>query len=191
MVKQPVHNTKSAEVSSGEGQGLAPTSVTKTSEFTFSPQAAGQRVLPKAPLLADETKQQLMRDTLANLQKLGYSATEVDLGKLNPPDLYEDELQVMAEVRAYFQVAYKVCRSTSACGIGATIPELMSDMEPGHFSASLTTCLSPSIINSCTRSSKSFSGSCLSAWVSAHHTPPLAALLTSPRTRPSLAPATN
>ena len=50
-----------------------------------------------------------MKETLANLAKLGYAGlTEVDLGKLNPPDLYEEELEVMAEVRAYFQVAYKV-----------------------------------------------------------------------------------
>lgn len=31
-----------------------------------------------------------------------------DLAKLNPPDEYETELRVMAEVRGYFQVSYKV-----------------------------------------------------------------------------------
>ena len=47
---------------------------------------------------------------LSGLAKLGYEGIkEVDLGKLNPPDMYEDELAVMAEVRAYFQVSYKVC----------------------------------------------------------------------------------
>ncbi|KAH9909434.1 Dynamin central region-domain-containing protein [Fomitopsis serialis] len=41
--------------------------------------------------------------------KLGYvGLTADDLGKLNPPDEYEEELSVMAEVRAYFQVSYKV-----------------------------------------------------------------------------------
>lgn len=39
------------------------------------------------------------------------SFTEEDLAKLLPPDIYEDELEVMAEVRAYFQVVYKVCFS--------------------------------------------------------------------------------
>jgi len=30
------------------------------------------------------------------------------LGKLNLPDEFETELRIMAEVRGYFQVAYKV-----------------------------------------------------------------------------------
>jgi hypothetical protein len=34
--------------------------------------------------------------------------TIADLGKLNPPDEFETELRIMAEVRGYFQVAYKV-----------------------------------------------------------------------------------
>ena len=53
---------------------------------------------------------------LSGLAKLGYEGIkEIDLGKLNPPDMYEDELAVMAEVRAYFQVSYKVrSRSKSA-----------------------------------------------------------------------------
>ncbi|GBE86763.1 P-loop containing nucleoside triphosphate hydrolase protein [Sparassis latifolia] len=48
-----------------------------------------------------------VKAALAALAKIGYNVLEVDLGKLNPPDEYEEELQVMAEVRAYFQVAYK------------------------------------------------------------------------------------
>lgn len=69
----------------------------------------GQSAPPSATPLADSAKQELLLDTLANLTKLGYTGvSEVDLGKLNPPDIYEEELQVMAEVRAYFQVAYKV-----------------------------------------------------------------------------------
>ncbi|KII84204.1 hypothetical protein PLICRDRAFT_46578 [Plicaturopsis crispa FD-325 SS-3] len=45
---------------------------------------------------------------LAALADLGYSGiTAEDLGKLNPPDEYETELEAMAEVRGYFQVAYK------------------------------------------------------------------------------------
>ncbi|KAI0350450.1 hypothetical protein OH77DRAFT_1068510 [Trametes cingulata] len=48
-----------------------------------------------------------LKDVLAGLMKLGYPATEEDLAKLKPADEYEEELVVMAEVRAYFQVAYK------------------------------------------------------------------------------------
>ncbi|KAF9229123.1 hypothetical protein BS17DRAFT_792113 [Gyrodon lividus] len=44
---------------------------------------------------------------LAGLAKLGYTVTEDDLAKLLPSDEYEEELRVMAEVRGYFQVAYK------------------------------------------------------------------------------------
>lgn len=46
---------------------------------------------------------------LASLAKLGYQGlTAADFGKLVRPDEYEHELEVMAEVRAYFKVAYKV-----------------------------------------------------------------------------------
>jgi hypothetical protein len=56
--------------------------------------------------------------TLAALAALGYnSVTREDLGKLNPPDPYETELKVMAEVRAYFQVAYKVRSIFSCCSM--------------------------------------------------------------------------
>lgn len=43
---------------------------------------------------------------LADIGHTGLNAE--DLGKLNPPDEYETELRVMAEVRGYFQVSYKV-----------------------------------------------------------------------------------
>ncbi|EJF61472.1 hypothetical protein DICSQDRAFT_161582 [Dichomitus squalens LYAD-421 SS1] len=73
--------------------------------FSFLPAATTR---PAAPSMDGNEKQTLIRETLANLTKLGYHGLgEVDLGKLNPPDIYEEELQVMAEVRAYFQVAYK------------------------------------------------------------------------------------
>jgi hypothetical protein len=46
---------------------------------------------------------------LAMLAERGFtSLTIADLGKLNPPDEFETELRIMAEVRGYFQVAYKV-----------------------------------------------------------------------------------
>lgn len=54
-----------------------------------------------------EERQKNEQEALAALAKLGYNVTAADLGKLNPPDIFEEELQVMAEVRAYFHVSYK------------------------------------------------------------------------------------
>ena len=65
--------------------------------------------------LEDDTREQYEQEAIAALAKLGYvGLTPDDLGKLHPPDIYEEELEVMAEVRAYFQVAYKVCILLSA-----------------------------------------------------------------------------
>ncbi|KAM5536973.1 hypothetical protein V8D89_009302 [Ganoderma adspersum] len=50
---------------------------------------------------------EIVNDALSMLTKLGYTVKVEDLGKLHPPDEYEQELELMAEVRAYFQVAYK------------------------------------------------------------------------------------
>ncbi|KAJ2990797.1 hypothetical protein NUW54_g8371 [Trametes sanguinea] len=58
---------------------------------------------------AQQDREEAIREALAALAKLGFAGlTETDLGKLNKADEYEEELQLMAEVRAYFQVAYKV-----------------------------------------------------------------------------------
>ncbi|KZT10439.1 P-loop containing nucleoside triphosphate hydrolase protein [Laetiporus sulphureus 93-53] len=59
------------------------------------------------PIIDDTERAEAEAATLASLAKLGYHCTLEDLGKLNPPDIYEEELQLMAEVRGYFQVAYK------------------------------------------------------------------------------------
>ncbi|KZT66613.1 hypothetical protein DAEQUDRAFT_714663 [Daedalea quercina L-15889] len=57
---------------------------------------------------AEAEREKLESDALALLTQLGYKGLRLeDLGKLNPPDEFEEELQVMAEVRAYFHVAYK------------------------------------------------------------------------------------
>lgn len=51
-----------------------------------------------------------MRRALAALKELGYGdISKVDLARLTPTDAFEEELMVMANVRAYFQVAYKAC----------------------------------------------------------------------------------
>ncbi|THH15705.1 hypothetical protein EUX98_g9424 [Antrodiella citrinella] len=48
------------------------------------------------------------RDALASLADMGIQGLKApDLAKLLPPDRYEPALNIMASVRAYFQVAYK------------------------------------------------------------------------------------
>ena len=64
-----------------------------------------------------QRNEQAVREALAALAKLGLNVTEEDLGKLNPPDEYEDELALMAEVRAYFDVAYKVSLIIFRCSV--------------------------------------------------------------------------
>ena len=55
---------------------------------------------------------------LAALADLGFEGlTVTDLGKLVQVDAYERELDVMAEVRAYFKVAYKVCAAAVSCSV--------------------------------------------------------------------------
>ncbi|KAI0743138.1 P-loop containing nucleoside triphosphate hydrolase protein [Daedaleopsis nitida] len=66
------------------------------------PQSASSGLRPLCP---DNSK--LLSDALAALTRLGLSVKEEDLGKLSPPDDFEEELMVMAEVRAYFQIAYR------------------------------------------------------------------------------------
>ncbi|KAG6918468.1 hypothetical protein DXG01_014095 [Tephrocybe rancida] len=58
--------------------------------------------------VVDDGREKNINDALAALAALGYRGiTEADFGKLIPPDEYETEIQVMAEVRGYFQIAYK------------------------------------------------------------------------------------
>ncbi|KAF9244557.1 P-loop containing nucleoside triphosphate hydrolase protein [Melanogaster broomeanus] len=76
------------------------------------PPIAATTVTPSpSPTPSSKVRQESVKETtlavLAGLAKLGYTVTEDDLAKLLPSDEYEEELQVMAEVRGYFQVAYK------------------------------------------------------------------------------------
>ena len=51
---------------------------------------------------------------MSKLSLLGFHGlTAKDLYKLNPPEKLEEELLVMAEVSAYFRVAYKVVSFSS------------------------------------------------------------------------------
>jgi hypothetical protein len=61
------------------------------------------------PEATDEAQNEKLNQALSALAELGYHGlTSEDLGKLNPPDIYETEMEVMAKVRGYFQVTYKV-----------------------------------------------------------------------------------
>lgn len=54
-------------------------------------------------------RQDRLNVVLGNLNYCGFEGVkETDLARLRPTDEYEAELDVMAEVRAYWQVAYKV-----------------------------------------------------------------------------------
>jgi len=58
--------------------------------------------------LESDADSQKISGVLAALAEIGYvGLSKDDLGKLNPPDEYETELKVMAEIRGYFQVSYK------------------------------------------------------------------------------------
>ncbi|THH32770.1 hypothetical protein EUX98_g1377 [Antrodiella citrinella] len=81
-----------------------------TPPATSTPQAVPQPTSQKRPHAQMEPaeRSQLENEVLALLARIGYTgATAEDLGKLVPPDVYEKEMDVMAEVRAYFHVAYK------------------------------------------------------------------------------------
>ncbi|KAF7976887.1 hypothetical protein HWV62_5431 [Athelia sp. TMB] len=59
---------------------------------------------------------------LSGLAALGYHGiNRSDLVRLRPKDEYEDELIVMADVRAYFEVAYKVSNTKLICDTNLTI----------------------------------------------------------------------
>ncbi|KAI8996213.1 P-loop containing nucleoside triphosphate hydrolase protein [Trametes punicea] len=68
-------------------------------DFSFS--------MPRPSTMLSQKDKDSLRNALAELTKLGYQVTEDDLGKLNKSDEYEEEMEVMAEVRAYFAVSYK------------------------------------------------------------------------------------
>lgn len=88
-----------------------PTSSSSSVEPTVKPFWNHPPLTPSAPNSALPEKTidtEKINNALASLAEIGYvGLTKDDLGKLNPPDEYETELKVMAEVKGYFQVAYK------------------------------------------------------------------------------------
>ncbi len=62
--------------------------------------------------MPERTRQDEVNEVLAGLSRLGHTGKkEGDLARLNDSDPFEQELIVMAEVSAYFRIAYKVRRA--------------------------------------------------------------------------------
>ncbi|PSR74398.1 hypothetical protein PHLCEN_2v9906 [Hermanssonia centrifuga] len=93
----------------------------------------------------DESREVLQNTALSALAALGFHVTATDLGKLHPPDIYEEELEVMAEVRAYFQVAYKLSKIDEHFWGGQRIidyvPMSIDNVLLSAFAESLQACL--------------------------------------------------
>lgn len=108
----------SAPSSSSTTQASSSAAATRPSASLFASVAHTQVTTTTVPFLAEENaaeRAMLEIEALALLAKLGYTGLNADdLGKLNPPDEFEEELQVMAEVRAYFHVAYKASPAASS-----------------------------------------------------------------------------
>ncbi|KAI0820111.1 P-loop containing nucleoside triphosphate hydrolase protein [Trametes gibbosa] len=95
-----------------EGELEPPTPSTAISQLPFhplfSPSTPAAPTIPQPSPEEVQKKADLVTEALATLAKLGYAGlTEDDLGKLNKADVFEEEMELMAEVRAYFQVSYK------------------------------------------------------------------------------------
>jgi len=84
-----------------------PPTLPSQSSFTFK--ANSQPQSNGSPSNLDGDPLTKVNIALATLAEIGYTGlTKESLGVLKPPDEYETELKVMAEVRGYFKVSYKV-----------------------------------------------------------------------------------
>ncbi|TDL21013.1 hypothetical protein BD410DRAFT_790079 [Rickenella mellea] len=87
-----------------------PVPVPAPSPAARRPAAFDHRLYPSSVGVAAHMEEEVspLDEALSALARLGYRGlTETDLTRLSPPDSFEEELIVMADVRAYFQVAYK------------------------------------------------------------------------------------
>ncbi|KAG5640591.1 hypothetical protein DXG03_007994 [Asterophora parasitica] len=109
---QPAHKKRKVDqgqsqairASQGKAPSLAPTGFASGSKGFSRKRPATDDEHPEG-----ESERDLqIKEALAALSALGYHGVKPeDLGRLVPPDEYETELQMMAEVRGYFQIAYK------------------------------------------------------------------------------------
>jgi hypothetical protein len=98
------------------------TSVTHNSQSTIplTEQGAAQKAVQSSIKFLEEMETAFLQEekecaALALLAELGYSnITRADLAKLKPPELFENEIHAMAEIRAFFDVVCQV-RQFLAC----------------------------------------------------------------------------
>jgi len=84
---------------------------------TLSPSAFGS----SRAQLAQQDSYQSVNKVLSGLSEIGISVKATELAKLLPPDPMEPALNIMASVRAYFQVAYKRFADTVPMAIDTEI----------------------------------------------------------------------
>lgn len=113
---------KAANASSGRSNGDSE----DDSEEEGSAGGSGSGTFSRAPSKLGPKEKETLLSALAELTKLGYPVKEDDLGKLNPPDEYQEELEVMAEVRAYFQVSYKVRLARAFAALRAVLTVVLA-----------------------------------------------------------------
>ena len=108
--------TASASPLFGNGQPAAPSSFVPSTSGGLFPSLFSPSAQQTGSGLTEDERKREEAQVLAGLARLGFHGLKAeDLGKLVQVDEYEKELEVMAEVRAYFKVAYKVRRVCIHC----------------------------------------------------------------------------
>ncbi|EKM52205.1 uncharacterized protein PHACADRAFT_198273 [Phanerochaete carnosa HHB-10118-sp] len=100
---------KAAFATSFKSASTVPQTPTPKPSFETQPSSVPQKrsIEEKRELDAEERARFEQQAITALTVLLGHNVTLEDFARLLPPDVYEEELEVMAEVRAYFKVAYK------------------------------------------------------------------------------------
>lgn len=112
-LQPPAATNVASTTARADGQGFTFTSLSSQTPFgqsSFSGQKSQPALAPTAqsPGTVENLKKIEAIVALINSSGLGLEATAESLSKLYPPDEYVTELKVMAEVRGYFKVSYKV-----------------------------------------------------------------------------------
>lgn len=112
-----------------------------------------EKRFPKGLVLDQAGHDDTVRTVLSGLNKIGIAGLkEDDLAKLRSTDEYEIELEVMAEIRAYWQVAYKVGCAASLFMQSAHVLSESSIMSPESSMPSLSSLLLNRFEMHCSRS---------------------------------------
>ncbi|KAK7040881.1 hypothetical protein VNI00_009477 [Paramarasmius palmivorus] len=93
---------------SASPSNTSPFSSTFAPSKPSQPTSAAEPAPAKSSTTAEKPTPKETKELLSLLAKCGFAGVTLeDLGRLQAPDEYETEIQVMAEVRGYFQIAYK------------------------------------------------------------------------------------